>query len=440
LDRLIQDDAMHEPRCDLPLEAQEVESHRHVRRLMLFFAVVYAGEGIGQTGRLIAQPLNYFLKEVHGWSPVQISAYLTALNVPWLIKPVYGLVSDFLPVFGYRRKIYLLGVNAAALPALCWATQIVAPSELFIVLLLTAYAMAISSTLCGAILVENGQKFSASGKFINQEWLWFNVSSIAALLMGGQLVQRLPPTSALHIATGLVALAPSAVIVVTLLLITETKNTINLGELKKSFQGLIAALKTPTLWIVGLFLFFYYFSPGFATPLYYHLTDELRFSQGYIGILGSVASGGWIIGALTYQFFFSRLGLRHLLNLSIFLGTMSSTSYLLLSGEVSAAVLYFCSGFAAMVSLVATLTLAAERCPSRSEGFAFAILLSIINFATTVADLVGSFIYDHVFTRNLAPLILVSATCTAFAFVLVPLLHLGETRGASTCWPSQQAN
>jgi len=270
---------------------------------MLFFAVVYAGEGIGQTGRLIAQPLNYFLKEVHGWSPVQISAYLTALNVPWLIKPVYGLVSDFLPVFGYRRKIYLLGVNAAALPALCWATQIVAPSELFIVLLLTAYAMAISSTLCGAILVENGQKFSASGKFINQEWLWFNVSSIAALLMGGQLVQRVPPTSALHIATGLVALAPSAVIVVTLLLITETKNTINLGELKKSFQGLIAALKTPTLWIVGLFLFFYYFSPGFATPLYYHLTDELRFSQGYIGILGSVASGGWIIGALTYQFF-----------------------------------------------------------------------------------------------------------------------------------------
>ena len=48
---------MHGPRFDLPLEAQEVESHQHVRRLMLFFAVVYAGEGIGQTGRLIAQPL-----------------------------------------------------------------------------------------------------------------------------------------------------------------------------------------------------------------------------------------------------------------------------------------------------------------------------------------------------------------------------------------------
>jgi hypothetical protein len=61
------------------------------------------------------------------------------------------LFSDFLPLFGHRRKCYLLGVNAAALAALCWATQIVKPGELFFVLLVTAYAMAISSTLCGAI-------------------------------------------------------------------------------------------------------------------------------------------------------------------------------------------------------------------------------------------------------------------------------------------------
>src|SRR3954454_19462429 len=131
--------------------------------------------------------------------------------------------------------------------------------------------------------------------------------------------------------------------------------------------------------------------------------------------------------------FFSRLGLSRLLNPSILLGTMSSASYLLLSGEVSAAALYFCSGFAAMVSLVATLTLAAERCPSRSEGFAFAILLSIINFATTVAHHVGLFIYDTVFTGNFAPLIPLSATCAAFVLVLVPLLYLGEPRGASIC-------
>jgi hypothetical protein len=72
--------------------------HRQLRRLMVFFALVYIVEGLGQTGGLVAQPLNYFLKEQYGWSPVEVTAYLTVLNFPWIIKPVYGLVSDFIPL------------------------------------------------------------------------------------------------------------------------------------------------------------------------------------------------------------------------------------------------------------------------------------------------------------------------------------------------------
>ena len=89
---------------------------------MLFFALVYVVEGIGQTGGLIAQPLNYFLKEQYGWTPVQVTAYLTVLNLPWIIKPVYGIVSDFLPLFGDRRKSYLVLANLMAAGAYCWVT------------------------------------------------------------------------------------------------------------------------------------------------------------------------------------------------------------------------------------------------------------------------------------------------------------------------------
>jgi len=71
---------------------------------MVFFAVVYIAEGVGQTGGLIAQPLNNSLKQTYGWSPLQVTAYLAIFNLPWVIKPVYGIVSDFLPLFGYRRK------------------------------------------------------------------------------------------------------------------------------------------------------------------------------------------------------------------------------------------------------------------------------------------------------------------------------------------------
>jgi BT1 family len=66
---------------------------------------------------LISQPLNYYLKQVHGWTPLQISAYVTILNLPWIIKPLYGLVSDLIPLFGYRRKSYLLLAMRPPLPA-----------------------------------------------------------------------------------------------------------------------------------------------------------------------------------------------------------------------------------------------------------------------------------------------------------------------------------
>ena len=48
--------------------------------LLWFFALVYVVEGLGQIGGLIAQPLTYYLKQVQGWTPVQITAYLTTLR------------------------------------------------------------------------------------------------------------------------------------------------------------------------------------------------------------------------------------------------------------------------------------------------------------------------------------------------------------------------
>ena len=399
-----------------------------VNRLLWFFGLVYIVEGLGQVVGLISQPLTYYLKEVHGWTALQVTAFITIFNLPWVIKPVYGLISDFLPLFGYRRKSYLLIAHIGAIIGYLWVTQIDEPHLLLIALMLTAYAMAISSTLCGAVLVENGQRLHESGTFVNQQWLWYNAAAMAAAIVGGELVQHLRPASALHVAAAIVGAAPLVVIAGTLWLIPEQKTSINIQGMKDTLAGLKASFKRRELWVIAIFVFLYYFSPGFVTPLYYHMTDNLKFSQGYIGILGSIASAGWVIGALLYRRFFGGLTLKSLLNVSIAFGTVTTTAFLLLGSETSAAVLNFCSGFAAMLATVATLTLAADYCPPRAEGFAFAVLMSIINLATASADNVGSFLYTHVFGKNLAPLVIVSAACTAFAFVLVPLLRLGDKR------------
>ncbi len=399
---------------------------RTINRLLIFFALVYVVEGVGQIVGLISQPLNYYLKQALGWTPVQVTAFITVFNLPWVIKPLYGLVSDFVPLFGYRRKSYLIIANVVAIGGYFWVTRLTAPSDLLIALSLTAYAMAISSTLCGAVLVENGQRLHESGTFVNQQWLWFNIAAMAAAILGGELVQHLAPARALHTAALIVGLAPFLVIFGTLFLIDEKRSPINVGGMKATLHGLVAAFRRRELLIVAAFIFLYYFSPGLATPLYYHMTDELRFSQAYIGILSSIASAGWIVGALLYRRFLEDLSMKKLLNLSIAFGTIATLSYLLLASEASAAVINFCAGFSAMLATVATVTLAADYCPPRAEGFSFAVLMSVINLSNTLADNIGSYLYTNVFARSLPPLIMMSAAFTAFAFVLVPLLRLGD--------------
>jgi predicted MFS family arabinose efflux permease len=294
--------------------------------------------------------------------------------------------------------------------------------------MITAYTMAISSTLCGAILVENGQRLHESGAFVNQQWLWFNIAAMAAAVIGGQLVEHLSPAGALHSAAAIVAVAPLIVIAGTLLLVPEKKVSVDIAGMKDTFASLKASFRRRELWLIAGFLFLYNFSPGLSTPLYFTMTDRLQFSQAYIGILGSIASAGWVVGALLYRRLLGELTLKNLLNLSIVLGTLTTAAFVLLSSETSAAIIYFCSGFAAMLAMVASLTLAADYCPPRAEGFAFAVLMSVSNLASVAADNVGSFLYTHMFDHNVRPLVLISAAVTAFAFVLVPLLRLGDKR------------
>ena len=422
------DGAAREESIDDPAASRTAEDDRRIRRLMLFFAIVYVVEGVGQARvGIIYQPLTYYLK-VSGWTPVEVTAYFALLNFPWIIKPVFGLVSDFVPLFGYRRKSYLIVSSLCAAGAYAWIARLTEPSEFALLLLLTSYAMATASTLCGALLAENGQSFRLSGIFVSQQWLWFYVAIMASSFAGGAIVERLSALTALQAAAGIAAVAPVAIVLAALFLLDEKKVRVSRLEMRETFRSIVSAARSARLYLVALFLFLYSFAPGFGTPLYYFMTDELKFSQAYIGILGSIASAGWIAGALVHRWLLGRMSAKALLYLSIVLGTLSAASFLLLAGEVSAAIVNFANGAAMMIATIASLTLAADYCPKRSEGFAFAGLMSVMNLAEVCSNTVGAFLYEHLFQGQLAPLIVVSAASTAVAAGLVPLLRQAGSR------------
>jgi BT1 family len=397
-----------------------------VSGLMLFFAVAYAVEGIGQAkSGVVWQPLSHFLKEAKGWSPVEIAASLSVLDVPWVVKPVYGLISDFLPLAGYRRRPYLVLASLATSCGFAFVALFARPAGIVPALVVTAIALAIASTVCGALLVENGQRLNASEAFVNQQWLWFNAAMVAASLVGGGLTGALPARTSLRIAAVLAAGASLAVVAAARL-VEEDRATIDRAAFIRGLRALLAAFRDRDLWLIGSFLFFYYFSPGFGTPLYFVLTDQLKFSQSFIGLLAAISALGWIAGGLLYRHVLWHLPRRRLLNLSLVMGVVTTMAYLGLSGPASACAVYFASGVAAMVANVATLSLAAAVCPKGAEGFTFAALMSVINLAAPLSDTIGAVLYEHVFANRIAPLIVVSAAFTALVLVLVPFV--GERR------------
>src|SRR5215813_6448357 len=81
------------------------------RRLAMLFAVVYFSQGMYYVAD---QVRTLTLKERLGLSPSQVATFGTIILVPWVIKPVYGLISDAFPVFGRRRRSYFVLTCALA--------------------------------------------------------------------------------------------------------------------------------------------------------------------------------------------------------------------------------------------------------------------------------------------------------------------------------------
>src|SRR5438094_2758942 len=86
------------------------------KRLAVMFGVVYFAQGMWY---LPNQAITIVLKD-RGLSAGQAADFFLIALIPWVIKPVYGLLSDFVPLFGRRRQSYFLLTSSLAAVAGFW--------------------------------------------------------------------------------------------------------------------------------------------------------------------------------------------------------------------------------------------------------------------------------------------------------------------------------
>ena len=417
----------------------------YVKRLVFLFGLVYFAQGVGQAAGLLSQPLMYYFKEALGFAPDVAANYLAILTIPWVIKPVYGLLSDFIPLFGYRRKTWLAAMNGLAALGFLWLTGLTDANQIVTAMLLTAVGTAASDVIIDALMVENGQKFGATAKFQSVQWLWFYIASITTSLAGGYICDLLEPATALHTAAIITLFAPATVIFASWAVIKEEKAQINRAQFAETVGGLKEALRSRTLWAVAFFLAFYNFSPSMGTPMFYHMIDKLKFSQEFIGQLGAIGAVGSVIGAIAYGKYFAKKTLRFQLIFTILSGTIGTVAYLVLVTPSAYAAAYAIAlslvfGAAGTVALLTTLTLAAKACPKKAEGFTFAALMSVTNGFAQLAGIIGAWMFVHWFAESLTPLIWVSAAFTFACLFLLPLLRGVKSEAEENAESSDSGN
>jgi MFS family permease len=388
------------------------------RRLALVFAVVYFAQGMWYLPNL---SITFFLKDTLGLSAAQTATFFSITVLPWLIKPAYGLISDFVPLFGQRRKSYLL--LSSALAAAMGLTLSMMGSYTYwgvaILFTLMGLGLAFTDVLTDALMVENGQRLGLTGPFQAVQWAAISFASVLVGIGGGWLAQHKHLSVTFMIAT----VFPVMTLAMAMFTIKEPRVEAGDRQFRETWASIRSAIGSRTLWIVAGFIFFYNFSPSFGPALVYYATDALHFSKIFLGTLDSLAYASGIVGTAVYFAFAKSFPFKQLIYFAIAAGVIATLAYLGYRSQATAVVLSLVFGSVAMFIQLTFLDLAARACPKQAEATFFALLMSLYNGAVQLSQITGGWLYEQVgFTR----LIVISAAFTALCWLLVPFLKLEE--------------
>ncbi len=388
------------------------------RRLALIFAIVYFAQGMWYLPNL---SITFLLKDNFGLSAAQTATFFSITVIPWLIKPVYGLISDFVPLFGQRRKSYFILTSGMA-AAMGFALTMMGSYTYWgvaIFFTLMGLGLAFTDVLTDALMVENGQRLGLTGPFQAVQWAAISCASILVGIGGGWLAEHKFLSLTFLIAT----VFPVMTLAMAIFLIEEPRIQAGERQFRETWTAIRGAVGSRTLWLVAGFIFFYNFSPSFGPALVYYATDTLHFSKLFLGTLDSLSYASGIIGTALYFAFSKSFPFKRLIHFAIATGVIATLAYLGYRDQASAVLLSLLFGAIAMIIQLTFLDLAARACPKQAEATFFAFLMSVYNGAVQLSQITGGWLYDQLgFTR----LIFISAAFTALCWLLVPLLKLEE--------------
>ena len=413
--------------------------------------LVYFVQGILGLARLA---VSFFLKDDLGLTPAEVAAMTGIASLPWTIKPLFGFISDGIPMFGYRRRPYLIlsGLLGAA-SWLAMATLVQSGWGAIAAITLSSLSVAVSDVIVDSLVVERARQESQSDAGTLQSLAW-GASAIGGVItayLGGLLLEQVSTRTVFAIT----ATFPLVVSLVAWLIAEEPlEQRPNLSAVLEQMNQLRQAISRRAIWMPTLFLFLWQATPTADSAFFFFTTNDLGFQPEFLGRVRLVTNIAALIGIWVFQRFLRAVPFRRIFAWSTVLSSLLGMSMLLLVTHANREIGIDDHWFSLGDSLVLTvmgeiafmpvLVLSARLCPSGVEATLFALLMSISNLAGLLSHELGALMTHWLGVTeqefgNLWLLVLLTNLSTLLPLPMLFLLPSATSQGdAESVHPQRQ--
>jgi folate/biopterin transporter len=398
---------------------------------LIAILTVYFVQGVLGLARLA---VSFFLKDELHLSPAEVSALMGVAALPWMVKPLFGFISDGLPILGYRRRPYL--ILSGLLGTAAWtmlATVVNTPWAATIAIALSSLSVAVSDVIVDSLVVERARSESVKDAGSLQSLTW-GASAIGGLItayFSGMLLEHFTA----RIVFGITAMFPLIVSLIALLIMeTRVTEAYDWSGIKQQVKQLKGAMTQKAIWMPTAFVFLWQAMPTADSAFFFFSTNELGFQPEFLGRIRLVTSVASLIGIWMFQRFLKTIPFRVIFGWSTVISAVLGMTTLLLVTHANRAIgigdQWFSIGdtliltVMGQIAFMPVLVLSARLCPPGVEATLFALLMSIYNLAGFVSYESGALLLNwlHVDETNFENLWLVVVITNLTTLLPLPLI------------------
>ncbi|KAL8054203.1 hypothetical protein ABFX02_05G123400 [Erythranthe guttata] len=401
----------------------------------------------GFSGSFFKVVSDFYWKDVQKVQPSEVQLFIGLYYIPWVMKPVWGLMTDVFPVMGYHRRPYFV---VAGVLGVASALSVAAGGRLAVAAALTLLigitgGVAIADVTIDACIARNSIEIRSLAA--DMQTLCGLCSSAGALLgysTSGFLVHHLGA----QVALGILAI-PSATLILLGFVIYEPRTTNQdihfektkaTEKLREAVYGMYRTIKFPQVWKPSLYMYlslalsisthegqFYWYTDPDAGP---------AFSQEFIGMIYAIGAMASIVGVIIYHKALKNHPFRPLLFYAQLLYAVSGTLDLVFIQRWNLAlgipdytfvVLEECvSRVISRIRWMPMMVLSSQLCPLGIEGTFFALLMCIDNLGALTSKWGGGLVLHllHVTRSDFKNLWLAVLVRNVLRFVTLGLIFL----------------